>query len=76
MTVDRYPIPASHSYHNNTLPVLVYPNACEAKDVCGRIDEVTRRFTSAGWSEPWINGVYPFHHFHAGAHEVLACVAG
>lgn len=36
----------------------------------------SRLFSGHGWSIPWINGVYGFHHFHAEAHEVLGCAAG
>lgn len=28
------------------------------------------------WGESWRNGIYPFHHYHSTAHEVLALVRG
>jgi len=36
----------------------------------------SKLFSDNGWSVPWINGVYAFHHFHAEAHEVLGCAVG
>ncbi len=35
-----------------------------------------KRFTANGWSLPWINGIFNFHHFHAEAHEALGCARG
>jgi uncharacterized protein YjlB len=59
--------------NNPRLPVVVYrgveeivddPSACE------------RLFHSNRWGGSWRNGVFPFHHFHSNAHEVLGVVRG
>lgn len=57
---------------NSTLPVLVYDDVTEARDATG----CERLFARHGWLGAWRNGIYPFHHFHSTAHEVLGVVAG
>ena len=57
---------------NSRLPALIYddvPQACAAAD-CEAL------FARHGWLGAWRDGIYPFHHFHSTAHEVLGIVAG
>lgn len=58
-----------------TLPLLVYT---EALSLTGpdpaAIAEAA--FQRNGWGGTWRNGIYPFHHYHSTAHEVLAIVQG
>lgn len=56
---------------NSTLPLLVLRAAVPAD--AGVIERV---FARNGWSGAWRNGVYPFHHFHSTAHEVLGVARG
>jgi uncharacterized protein YjlB len=60
------------AFPNSPLAVIVYhgvedahnPSRCEAL------------FAEHGWLGAWRDGIYPFHHFHSTAHEVLGIVAG
>lgn len=61
--------------NNDRLPVLIYRAAFPA----GSANSVTRLealLAQHGWDPQWRNGVYPYHHFHATAHEVLGFVQG
>ena len=33
-------------------------------------------FAEHGWGGSWVDGIFPFHHFHSTSHEALAVVAG
>lgn len=56
---------------NSRLPLLVYRQALPAD--AGAME---RAFAAHGWSGGWRNGIYPFHHFHSTAHEVLGIARG
>ncbi len=53
-------------------PLLMYRGALAGFDAAA----VAERFQENGWDGCWVNGVYPFHHYHAETHEVLGCVSG
>ena len=61
--------------NNPELPLLVYRQAV----TLSAIDPATvfeTLFTANGWPAAWRNGIYPFHHFHSTAHEVLGVFRG
>jgi uncharacterized protein YjlB len=57
---------------NSRLPVLVYHSV----EGAGTAQDCAGMFARNGWHGAWVDGIYPFHHFHSTAHEVLGVVAG
>ena len=60
---------------NNPLPLIIYPAVIDAGggDPAVAFERLFRRH---GWGGGWRNGIYPFHHYHSTAHEVLGIAAG
>jgi uncharacterized protein YjlB len=59
--------------NNPALPVVIHHGVEQIVDdpsVCERL------FGSNGWGGSWRDGIFPFHHFHSNAHEVLGIVSG
>lgn len=71
--------PETHTFEddgsipNSPLPVLVYAGALAPDAGAG---DYERLFADHGWLGAWRDGIYPFHHFHSTAHEVLGIAAG
>lgn len=69
---DTFTFQGDGSIPNSRFPVLVYHGLDLAQDPAG----AERAFAANDWQGSWRDGIYPFHHFHSTAHEVLAIVAG
>src|SRR5918997_7201058 len=60
--------------NNPTLPLLVYS---EALATTGDLPSICEElFRNNGWDGAWRDGVFPYHHYHSTAHEVLGVVRG
>lgn len=60
--------------NNPTLPLLIYPQALDesARSAAGCKELLARN----DWGGSWVNGVFPYHHYHSISHEVLCVVGG
>jgi uncharacterized protein YjlB len=58
--------------NNPTLPLLVYPQALSGSDP-SRCKEL---LSENGWGGSWVDGVFPYHHYHSTSHEVLCVIGG
>jgi hypothetical protein len=60
--------------NNPELPLLIYPQALLQS--AALLSECEALFGVNGWSGCWRNGVFPYHHYHSTAHEVLGSREG
>jgi uncharacterized protein YjlB len=65
--------PGDRIPNNPRLPVLIYSGV---DDAAAGAQAARQLLAEHGWGGSWVDGVFPFHHFHSTSHEALAVVAG
>ncbi len=60
--------------NNPKLPLLFYPQVLDEGDLDP--SRCKNLLADNGWLGAWVNGVFPYHHYHSTAHEVLCMVGG
>jgi uncharacterized protein YjlB len=71
---EEYWFPDDGRFPNNAkYPLLVYR---KTGLTAGDPDGVNETFAKNNWTNSWVDGVYPFHHYHSTSHEVLGIYAG
>uniref|UniRef100_A0A7S1BIQ6 Cupin type-2 domain-containing protein n=1 Tax=Corethron hystrix TaxID=216773 RepID=A0A7S1BIQ6_9STRA len=59
--------------NNPNHPLLIFRGT---SNFTGKEDEGRRALQKAGWTAPWKWIVFPYHHYHSSAWEILMCVRG
>ena len=59
--------------NNEDYPTLIYKNAFHGSETDGRQLLLANK---NDWTEPWVWGIFSFHHYHTKAWELLLCVCG
>lgn len=73
--VEHHRLPLNGPIPNNPdLPVVILRGAVTGDEGVG--DLMERTFSKNRWGGNWRNGVFPYHHYHPDAHEVLGCYKG
>jgi len=72
--IETYHFADDGTVPNNRLPLVVYRGALP--DTGDRAASCEDIFARNGWPDSWRNGIYPYHHYHSTAHEVLGIARG
>lgn len=60
--------------NNAALPLIIYKDAVRLEE--GDASALEALFRQNQWRSCWHNGIYPYHHYHSTAHEVLGIYQG
>ena len=60
--------------NNPTLPLLAYPQALDKPELDP--SRCKGLLSENGWGGSWVDGVFPYHHYHSISHEVLCVIGG
>lgn len=61
-------------FPNSRLPLLFYRATLRPEDASAEAMEAL--FSAGGWVPAWRSSVFPYHHYHSTAHEVLGIAGG
>lgn len=61
--------------NNARLPLLIYKQVFQFSGK-GSPEFIEKTIKNNDWGGSWRNGIYPFHHYHSTAHEVLGVYSG
>src|SRR5689334_13737434 len=61
--------------NNPRLPLLIYNHALRLPDAEPAAG-IELLLAAHHWGGSWRDGIYPYHHYHSTAHEVLAVYCG
>jgi uncharacterized protein YjlB len=73
-TIETYQFADDGTVPNNRLPLVVYRGALPGSG--DRASFCEDMFARNLWPDSWRNGIYPYHHYHSTAHEVLGIARG
>lgn len=62
--------------NNERLPLLIYQGALDLENQINPASAIENLLHSNQWGGAWRNGIYPYHHYHSTAHEVLCVYQG
>lgn len=72
--IDSITLKMSSGFPNNPdLPLLIYRKAFSESSDARAIEG---RFSQNNWGGSWVDGIYPFDHYHSITHEVLGIAKG
>jgi uncharacterized protein YjlB len=58
--------------NNSQLPLIIYKKVLTITNS----HDIETLFQQHRWKRAWVNGIYPFHHYHSNIHEVLGVSSG